>query len=104
MFQPREKQAEVLEYVGGDGVSAALGSGKTQTLSALAAKLVRESGLIDQEADRHPGEPGGGELRGRVAGLASAGGRCWRVIGRSCTGWRTTSPASDRGWWGCPMT
>jgi superfamily I DNA/RNA helicase len=51
MFQPREKQAEVLEYAGGRmGVSAVPGSGKTQTLSALAAKLVRESRLeFDQE-------------------------------------------------------
>ncbi len=51
MFQPREKQAEVLTYAGGRmGVSAAPGSGKTHTLSALAAKLVREGNLgFEQE-------------------------------------------------------
>ena len=38
MFIPRPKQAEVLAYTGGKmGVSAVPGSGKTQTLSALAA-------------------------------------------------------------------
>ena len=38
MFTPRPKQAEVLAYTGGKmGVSAVPGSGKTQTLSALAA-------------------------------------------------------------------
>ena len=38
MFIPRPKQAEVLAYAGGKmGVSAVPGSGKTQTLSALAA-------------------------------------------------------------------
>lgn len=43
-FQPRPSQARVLEYSGGRmGVSAVPGSGKTTTLSALAAKLVREA-------------------------------------------------------------
>ncbi len=45
-FQPRPSQAKVLEYSGGKmGVSAVPGSGKTTTLSALAAKLVREAKL-----------------------------------------------------------
>ncbi|HQR35925.1 MAG TPA: UvrD-helicase domain-containing protein, partial [Blastocatellia bacterium] len=45
-FIPRPSQARVLEYSGGKmGVSAVPGSGKTTTLSALAAKLVRESKL-----------------------------------------------------------
>src|SRR6185503_5420307 len=43
---PRENQAKILEYTGGKmGVSAVPGSGKTWTLSRLAAKLVREAGL-----------------------------------------------------------
>jgi DNA helicase II / ATP-dependent DNA helicase PcrA len=45
-FQPRPSQARILEYRGGRmGVSAVPGSGKTTTLSALAAKLVREAAL-----------------------------------------------------------
>jgi len=50
-FQPRPKQAEVLAYAGGKmGVSAVPGSGKTQTLCALAAALVARGGLAaDQE-------------------------------------------------------
>jgi DNA helicase-2/ATP-dependent DNA helicase PcrA len=50
-FQPRPKQAEVLAYAGGKmGVSAVPGSGKTQTLCALAAGLVARGGLAaDQE-------------------------------------------------------
>ena len=37
-FQPRPKQQEVLDYAAGKmGVSAVPGSGKTVTLSALAA-------------------------------------------------------------------
>lgn len=40
-FKPRPKQAEVLAYTGGKmGVSAVPGSGKTKTLSALAAQLI----------------------------------------------------------------
>ena len=43
MFSPRPKQHEVLAYRGGRmGVSAVPGSGKTQTLSALAARLVAD--------------------------------------------------------------
>ncbi len=50
MFTPRPKQAEVLAYAGGRmGVSAVPGSGKTQTLSALAARLVSEGGLDDDQ-------------------------------------------------------
>ena len=49
-FTPRPKQAEVLAYSGGRmGVSAVPGSGKTQTLSALAARLVLEGGLDDDQ-------------------------------------------------------
>ena len=41
MFKPRPKQQEVLSYTGGKmGVSAVPGSGKTRTLSYLAARLV----------------------------------------------------------------
>ena len=51
MFIPRPKQAEVLVYAGGKmGVSAVPGSGKTQTLSALAAKLVAE-GMLDDDQE-----------------------------------------------------
>ena len=66
MFTPRPKQAEVLAYTGGKmGVSAVPGSGKTQTLSALAAKLVAEGTLRRRPggADRHPGQLGRGQLR-----------------------------------------
>ncbi len=50
MFTPRPKQAEVLAYTGGKmGVSAVPGSGKTQVLSALAAKLVAETSLADDQ-------------------------------------------------------
>jgi DNA helicase-2/ATP-dependent DNA helicase PcrA len=50
-FKPRPKQAAVLAYSGGKmGVSAVPGSGKTQTLCALAAALVARGGLAgDQE-------------------------------------------------------
>jgi DNA helicase-2/ATP-dependent DNA helicase PcrA len=45
-FQPRPSQARILEYTGGRmGVSAVPGSGKTTTLSALAARLVRDAQL-----------------------------------------------------------
>ncbi|MBL8167354.1 MAG: ATP-dependent helicase [Acidobacteria bacterium] len=45
-FHPRPNQSKVLAYSGGKmGVSAVPGSGKTTTLSALAAKLVREANL-----------------------------------------------------------
>ncbi len=43
---PRPNQAKIIEYTAGRmGVSAVPGSGKTWTLSRLAAKLVSESGL-----------------------------------------------------------
>ena len=47
-FLPRPKQAEVLAYEGGYmGVAAVPGSGKTATLSFLAAKLLAERELTD---------------------------------------------------------
>lgn len=51
MFKPRGKQEDVLAYNGGMmGVAAVPGSGKTRTLSALAARLVADGGLeADQE-------------------------------------------------------
>ena len=50
MFKPRPKQAEVLEYTGGwMGVSAVPGSGKTFTLSRLAADLVASGSLEDDQ-------------------------------------------------------
>lgn len=50
MFKPRPKQEEVLAYTGGKmGVSAVPGSGKTKTLSFLAAKLVSEGALADDQ-------------------------------------------------------
>ena len=49
-FIPRPKQQEVLEYTGGRmGVSAVPGSGKTLTLSALAAQLVVSDMLADDQ-------------------------------------------------------
>ena len=42
-FQPRPAQKAVLAYTGGKlGVAAVPGSGKTWTLSLLAAKLITE--------------------------------------------------------------
>ncbi len=50
MFTPRPKQAEVLAYAGGRmGVSAVPGSGKTHVLSALAARLVADGGMADDQ-------------------------------------------------------
>ncbi len=50
MFKPRPKQAEVLRYKGGRmGVSAVPGSGKTRTLSYLAARLVTGAQLGDEQ-------------------------------------------------------
>ena len=50
MFKPRPKQQEVLNYSGGKmGVSAVPGSGKTRTLSALAARLVTSRALGDDQ-------------------------------------------------------
>ncbi len=47
-FQPRPKQKEVLSYTSGRmGVSAVPGSGKTRTLSYLAASLVAEGRIAD---------------------------------------------------------
>ncbi len=49
-FDPRPTQAAVLAYPGGMmGVSAAPGSGKTHVLSALAARLVADGGLADDQ-------------------------------------------------------
>ena len=48
MFKPRPKQAEVLAYQRGlMGVAAVPGSGKTATLSFLAAQLLAETDLAD---------------------------------------------------------
>jgi len=45
-FTPRPTQAEILNYTGGTmGISAVPGSGKTHTLSALAARLVEKNVL-----------------------------------------------------------
>lgn len=49
-FKPRPKQQEVLDYSGGRmGVAAVPGSGKTRTLSYLAARLVAEGHLKDDQ-------------------------------------------------------
>ena len=49
-FRPRPKQQQVLAYRGGKmGVAAVPGSGKTMTLSCLAAALVAEAGLADDQ-------------------------------------------------------
>lgn len=50
MFNPRPKQQEVLSYTGGYmGVSAVPGSGKTHTLSRLAANLIASDALADDQ-------------------------------------------------------
>jgi len=50
VFKPRPKQQKVLNYTGGKmGVSAVPGSGKTVTLSALAAQLVASEVLEDDQ-------------------------------------------------------
>ena len=50
-FSPRPAQREILAYTGGKmGVSAVPGSGKTHTLSALAAQLIL-SGVIAEEQE-----------------------------------------------------
>lgn len=50
MFKPRPKQQEVLDYKNGRmGVSAVPGSGKTRTLSYLAAQLVATAPLTDDQ-------------------------------------------------------
>ncbi len=49
-FQPRPRQREVLAYTGGKmGVSAVPGSGKTHTLSCLAAQLVASGALAEDQ-------------------------------------------------------
>ncbi|MBN2557042.1 MAG: ATP-dependent helicase [Anaerolineales bacterium] len=51
MFEPRPKQQEVLAYKSGMmGVSAVPGSGKTQTLSYLAAEIISQ-GLVSEEQE-----------------------------------------------------
>jgi DNA helicase-2/ATP-dependent DNA helicase PcrA len=51
MFKPRPPQREVLKFTGGKmGVSAVPGSGKTQTLSALAARLIA-SGMVGEDQE-----------------------------------------------------
>ena len=50
MFKPRPAQKKVLAYRKGKmGVSAVPGSGKTQTLSALAANLIASGELLDDQ-------------------------------------------------------
>lgn len=50
MFKPRPKQAEVLKYTSGKmGVSAVPGSGKTRTLSYLAASLITANKVDDRQ-------------------------------------------------------
>lgn len=50
MFKPRAGQKEVVDFVTGKmGVSAVPGSGKTQTLSYLAAQLVAQDFLADDQ-------------------------------------------------------
>ncbi len=50
MFKPRLRQQEVLAYTGGRmGVAAVPGSGKTHTLSCLAAQLIAGSMLEDDQ-------------------------------------------------------
>ena len=49
-FNPRSRQQDVLDYTGGKmGVAAVPGSGKTRTLSALAAKLIAGGQLADDQ-------------------------------------------------------
>lgn len=50
MFKPRPKQLEILKYSGGRmGISAVPGSGKTQTLSYLAANLLYNGKINDDQ-------------------------------------------------------
>ncbi|PKO07693.1 MAG: ATP-dependent helicase [Chloroflexi bacterium HGW-Chloroflexi-3] len=50
MFRPRPKQLEILKYTNGKmGISAVPGSGKTQTLSYLAANLLFEGRIEDDQ-------------------------------------------------------
>ena len=49
-FHPRPAQAQILEYTGGKmAISAVPGAGKTHTLSALAARLIRSGNLQDDQ-------------------------------------------------------
>ncbi len=49
-FTPRPAQKKILAYTGGKmGISAVPGSGKTHTLSALAAQLIRSADLGDEQ-------------------------------------------------------
>src|SRR5512136_1506007 len=49
-FIPRLPQQEILNYSHGKmGISAVPGSGKTHTLSALAARLIRSGVLADEQ-------------------------------------------------------
>ena len=50
VFTPRPAQSEILAYTGGKmGISAVPGSGKTHTLSALAARLIRSGAIGDEQ-------------------------------------------------------
>jgi DNA helicase-2/ATP-dependent DNA helicase PcrA len=49
-FTPRPAQQEILSYTHGKmGISAVPGSGKTHTLSALAAQIIRSGALADEQ-------------------------------------------------------
>ena len=49
-FTPRPAQSQILAYIGGKlGISAVPGSGKTFTLSALAAQLIRSGRIGDEQ-------------------------------------------------------
>lgn len=49
-FTPRPAQTQILAYTGGKmGISAVPGSGKTHTLSALAAQLIRSGRIADEQ-------------------------------------------------------
>jgi DNA helicase-2/ATP-dependent DNA helicase PcrA len=50
LFTPRPAQSQILEYTHGKmGISAVPGSGKTHTLSALAAQLIRSGRIADEQ-------------------------------------------------------
>ena len=64
-FTPRPSQPEILAYTGGRlGISAVPGSGKTHTLSALAAQIISSGQLAARpgSADRHARQFRGGQL------------------------------------------
>src|SRR5450759_3585852 len=49
-FITRPAQSKILAYTGGKmGISAVPGSGKTHTLSALAAQIIRSGALADEQ-------------------------------------------------------